>query len=142
MLPSSSKPQLCLLQPLKRAFARRYGLLLAPNAGLLVVLSFAELVHQPSLLTLLLEALQRDFEGLIVLELDAGQNLFPREPFSVLFPGRLSILYADCLAAGVRPKTRGHTTRRGNPLRNRAPAVIRKYLIFQALAAKFPRNQS
>ncbi len=85
------------------------------------MLPLAELVHQPSLLTLLLEALQRDFEGLVVLELDAGQNSFLHEPLSVLFPGRLSILYADCLAAGVPPKTRGSTTRRGNPLRNGAP---------------------
>ncbi len=133
---------LCQLEPLKRAFARRYGLLLAPNAGLLVVLPLAELVHQSSLLTLLLEALQRDFEGLVVLELDAGQNSSPTSRSQSCFQADSLSLYADCLATGVRPKTRGHTTCRGNPHRNGAPAVYRKYLIFQALAAKFPRNQS
>ena len=78
------------------------------------MLPLAELVHQSSLLTLLLEALQRDFEGLVVLELDAGQNSFLHEPLSVLFPGRLSILYADCLGAGMTPET---------PLAAEAPSV-------------------
>ncbi len=85
------------------------------------MLPLAELIHHSSLLKQLLETLQREFVGLVVLELDAGQNSFPHEPFSVLFPGRLSILYADCLAAEVTPKARDHTTRRGNPLRNGAP---------------------
>ncbi len=69
-------------QLLDRPLAGRQGLLLPPDAGLLVVLAAAQLVHQPRLLALLLEALQSAFEGLVFLDLDARQRatLLARTP--------------------------------------------------------------
>src|SRR5215813_5790492 len=64
------------LPPL-RFLTRGEGLPLAPNAGLLVVLSLLELGQEPGLLALLLEALQRAFEGLIGLNDDLGHSAPP-----------------------------------------------------------------
>src|SRR6185436_15087177 len=50
---------------------------LAANAGLLVVLALLELRQEPGLLTLLLEALERAFEGLVGLYDDLGHLLVP-----------------------------------------------------------------
>src|SRR6516164_9337270 len=63
------------LQLLQRPLARCQGLLLAANARLLVVLALAELVHQAGLLALLLEALQRALEGLVLLQLHTRQTV-------------------------------------------------------------------
>src|SRR5207247_10376383 len=53
------------------------GLPLAPNAGLFVVLALLELREEPGLLALLLEALQRAFEGLIGLDDHLGHSAPP-----------------------------------------------------------------
>src|SRR5215813_8774665 len=64
------------LPPL-RFLARGEGLPLAPNAGLLVVLSLLELRQEPGLLALLLEALQCALEGLIGLDDHLGHSAPP-----------------------------------------------------------------
>ena len=68
-LRRSLRPQL-----LDQALAGSDRLLFATDAGLLVVLTTAQLVHETRLLALLLEALHRALEGLILLELYAGQR--------------------------------------------------------------------
>src|SRR5262245_16190217 len=60
----------CSPELLDRPLAGSQGLLLPSYARLLVVLAAAQLVHQPRLLALLLEALQSAFEGLVFLDLD------------------------------------------------------------------------
>src|SRR5207302_1194853 len=57
--------------------ARGEGLPLAPNAGLLVMLALLELRQEPRLLALLLEALERAFEGLVGLNDDLGHWAVP-----------------------------------------------------------------
>ena len=64
----------CSPQLLDRPLAGRQGLLLPSYARLLVVLAAAQLVHQPRLLALLLEALESALEGLVLLDLDPRQK--------------------------------------------------------------------
>ena len=57
---------------LEGSFARCCCFLLFPDAGLVVILATLQLAENPSLFTLLLESLHRDFEGLVVSDFDYG----------------------------------------------------------------------
>src|SRR6266850_2661381 len=59
---------------LERALARRRRLLLLADARLVVVLAALQLAENAGLLALLLEALHRDFERLVVAHLDHGHS--------------------------------------------------------------------
>src|SRR3989449_1161143 len=67
------------------------GLPLAPDAGLLVVLSLLELRQEPGLLALLLEPLERALEGLVGLYDDLGHSAPPSR-----HPHRININYISC----------------------------------------------
>ena len=54
--------------------ARRDGLALAPDARLVVVLAPTQLVHDPGLFALLLEAFEGDLEDLVVLDPNTRQR--------------------------------------------------------------------
>src|SRR5262245_54404124 len=60
---------------LERALASRRRLLLLADARLVVVLAALELAEDARLLALLLETLHRDFERLVVADLDHGHSL-------------------------------------------------------------------
>ena len=62
-----------LLELLDRSLSGGQGLLLLADARLLVVLAAAKFVHDPRLLALLLEALHRALEGLVILDLYTRQ---------------------------------------------------------------------
>jgi hypothetical protein len=85
MISSGMRPTdyLALTAPsahlLESALARCRRLLLLPDAGLVVVLAALELAENARLLALLLEALHRDFERLVVSDLD---HRHPRPPYT------------------------------------------------------------
>src|SRR5262245_37525862 len=73
--PTDSPPSGLARHPpllLQRTLTGSGGLLLPPHARLVVVLAALQLAQDPRLLALLLEALHRDLEGLVVAELDHG----------------------------------------------------------------------
>src|SRR5262245_32184236 len=80
---------------LERTFARRCRLLLLANARLVVVLAALELAENARLLALLLEPLHRDFERLVVADLDHGHS--ERSPLHADATSRAAML-APCQA--------------------------------------------
>ena len=116
---ASGRPQL-----LDRPLAGCEGLFLPSYARLLVVLAAAQLVHQPRLLALLLEALQSAFEGLVFLDLDTRQ----KATLPARRPARDASTLAISRAQRLRSRTAGPEPRpriqSGPPCRLRSPFKV------------------
>ena len=97
-------------QLLDQTLASRNRLLLLANTRLFVVFASAELVHDPSLLALLLEALQRSFEALILLELYTRQST-PLLPIVGIFEAaKLPVVWANPGPLVGEPRPRSQPT--------------------------------